>query len=254
VSTAQPLYGLKSARPAFERRVLAIVPAYNEEACIHRTVAEILHCGTDVDVLVIDDGSTDRTFRQASEAGAQVLRLPVNLGIGGAMQAGYLQAVRGGYGYAIQLDGDGQHPAPEIQRLLDCLQERDVDMVIGSRFLGNGGFRSTVTRRMGIRFFSWLLRWLTGRRYTDPASGFRLVNRRAMELFARQYPEDYPEPESILLCCRHGLQVEEIPVTMRPRETGTSSIRSFRVLYYMTKVTLSLLMCRLRLWEQPSVR
>jgi glycosyltransferase involved in cell wall biosynthesis len=229
-----------------QSRVLAIVPAYNEEACIDRTVTEILASGVDIDVLVVDDGSIDRTALRAREAGALVLRLPVNLGIGGAMQAGYLHASKHRYEYAVQLDGDGQHPAGELKRLLACIEQEQADVVIGSRFLDRKGFQSTVARRMGIRFFSRLLRVLTGQQFTDPTSGFRIAGRRAIGLFARRYSEDYPEPDAILLCCRNGLRVREIPVTMRARETGTSSIRSYRVVYYMVKVTLTLLVSQLR--------
>jgi glycosyltransferase involved in cell wall biosynthesis len=224
------------------RRNLAIVPAFNEADAIVSTVAAIHRLAPDFDVLVVDDGSTDDTGLQASRAGAGVLRMPFNLGIGGAMQAGYIYALERGYQIAVQVDGDGQHDARHIPELLDHLREDpELNMVTGSRFLAasGAGFQSSAARRAGIRIFSSLVSVITGQRVTDPTSGFRMTNRRGIELFAHDYPHDYPEVEAILLMHAHRLRSCEIPVLMRPRLTGESAISSTQSVYYMVKVLLA---------------
>ena len=229
-------------------RKLAIVPAYNEEAAVGATVRELLR-HSDFDVLVIDDGSADATAAVAAQAGAAVVSLPFNLGIGGAVQAGYQYALGGGYDYAVQVDGDGQHDPRELQRLLDHLTAHpELNMVTGSRFLVQEGdtYRSSRPRRMGIRIFGRILSLVVGQPVSDPTSGFRLVDRRGIELFARDYPHDYPEVEAVLLLHFHRLRSAEVPVRMRERTSGVSSINATRSVYYMVKVTLAILVGLLR--------
>lgn len=235
-------------------RNLAIVPAYNEVGAIARTVADIQANAPDFDVLVVDDGSTDETSQAARDAGADVIQLPFNLGIGGAVQAGYLYAHRQGYDIAVQVDGDGQHAAGEIQHLLEHLHAHPgTNMVTGSRFMHaeQDGFRSSAARRIGIRFFAVLLSVITRQRVTDPTSGFRMCDRKAIELFARDYPHDYPEVEAILMLHAHRLSRDEVPVTMRARTTGASSIRPLHSALYMVKVLLAILIGLLR--ARPNV-
>jgi glycosyltransferase involved in cell wall biosynthesis len=210
-------------------RLLAIVPAYNEGEIIARTVQEIHDCAPDFDVLVIDDGSCDQTAANAAAAGAGVLRLPFNVGIGGAMQGGYLYALEHDYDVAVQVDGDGQHDPRYIHELLRHLQgSPGCNMVTGSRFLepDAGGDRSSVPRRAGIGIFARVVSLVTRQRVTDPTSGFRMIDRLGIQLFARDYPQDYPEVEAILLMHAHRLHSREVPVRMRPRTSGVSSISS----------------------------
>jgi glycosyltransferase involved in cell wall biosynthesis len=224
------------------RRNLAIVPAFNEVEAIAPTVAAIHQSAPDFDVLVVDDGSSDATAERASASGAAVLRMPFNLGIGGAMQGGYIYALERGYEVAVQVDGDGQHDPRHIHDLLDRLRsDPELNMVTGSRFLDpdGEGYRSSAARRMGIRVFSWVVSLITGQRVSDPTSGFRMTSRRGIELFARDYPHDYPEVEAILLMHAHRLRSCEIPVQMRPRLTGESVISSSQSVYYMVKVLLA---------------
>jgi glycosyltransferase involved in cell wall biosynthesis len=224
------------------RRNLAIVPAFNEAEAISGAVAAIHEQAPDFDVLVIDDGSIDATAERARSAGAEVLRMPFNLGIGGAMQSGYIYALEQGYEVAVQVDGDGQHDPEHIRDLLERMHgDPELNMVTGSRFLDptGEGYRSSATRRMGIRVFSGVVSLITGQRVTDPTSGFRMTNRRGIELFAHDYPHDYPEVEAILLMHAHRLRSCEIPVQMRPRMTGESAISSTQSVYYMVKVLLA---------------
>jgi len=237
-------------------RYLAIVPAHNEAGAIAATVREVQDAAPDFDVLVIDDGSTDSTAQRARAAGARVVVLPFNLGIGGAVQTGYVWAAEHGYEVAVQVDGDGQHDPGHLPELLDRLHRAPrVDMVVGSRFLrrDNGGFLSSAPRRAGIRIFSRLLSAITGQPVTDPTSGFRMVNRTGIELFARDYPHDYPEVEAVLLIHAHKLRSCEVPVRMRPRTTGHSAISSTRPIYYMVKVLLAVFigLCRRHAAVEP---
>lgn len=224
--------------------ILVIIPAYNEEASIGSVIRDIRQHAPEADILVINDGSSDRTESRAREAGAKVLTLPYNVGIGGGMQTGYLYAKQMGYDVAVQMDADGQHPAGELPKLIAGIAGQD--LVIGSRFLGAATFRSSAVRRMGIAFFSRLVSWVTGERFTDTTSGFRAAGRKVIELYASYYPTDYPEVESIVYLKRQGCRIAEIPVEMRPRTTGRSSITPWRSAYYMVKVTLSVLMSALR--------
>jgi len=236
-------------------RQLAIVPAYNEEASIGGVIADLHSNAPSFDVVVVDDGSTDDTSARARDAGVPVIRLPFNLGIGGAVQAGYQYALEGGYDYAVQVDGDGQHEAREIAGLLDFLRTRpDMHMVTGSRFLmvDEHNHRSTRTRRLGIAVFARILSIITGQTVTDPTSGFRMVSRRGIELFARDYPHDYPEVEAVLMIHAHALNSAEVPVRMRERTGGTSSINASRSFYYMVKVLLAIFVGLFR--SKPTVR
>jgi hypothetical protein len=228
--------------------LLAIVPAYNEADAIGSTVRDLQRHAPDFDVLVIDDGSTDDTARCASSAGALVLRHPFNLGIGGAVQSGYQFALERGYEVAVQVDGDGQHDARQIGDLLQALRsDPAINMVTGSRFLQQcDGYQSTASRRLGIRIFARMLSMVTGRRVTDPTSGFRMCDRNGIELFARDYPHDYPEVEAVLMVHFHRLNTIEVPVRMRSRQGGVSSIRSTASAYYMIKVLLAVFVGLLR--------
>ncbi len=223
-------------------RVAAIVPALNEARSLPRLAESLRAHAPACDVCVVDDGSTDGTADVAASLGWSVLRLPVNLGIGGAVQAGYLWALERGYDVAVQVDGDGQHDPAWLRALLAPIEAGAADVVIGSRFLSDGGFRSTLVRRAGILYLSWFLRIRCGARVTDATSGFRAAGRRAIALFARYYPSDYPEPEAIALAARAGLRVREVPVAMRSREHGASSITPLRTLYYLVKVSLALVL------------
>jgi len=203
-------------------------------------VESIRASAPDFDVLVIDDGSTDGTARRAREAGTQVLVHPFNLGIGGAVQSGYRYAFDQGYDEAVQVDADGQHDPAEISKLREGMREYGVDMAWGSRFLERTGYKAPLARRFGIGLFSFVLSRISGQRVTDPTSGFRLCNRRAIELFARDYPHDYPEVEGILMLHAHRLRAREVPVRMHPRRDGRSSITSGESMYYMVKVLLAI--------------
>jgi glycosyltransferase involved in cell wall biosynthesis len=194
-----------------------------------------------VDILVVDDGSDDVTRRVARDHGSKVLRLRRNSGIGVAMKAGYRYAVRRGHHYAVQVDADGQHDPKFIESMIRPLLAGECDLVIGSRFLENRGFVSSFARRIGIRFFSFLLFLLTRQWISDPTSGNRAMNRKSLELFAVDYPFDYPEPESLLTLIQGGLRVKEVPIRMDPRRAGKSSISIERAFYYMIKVTLAIL-------------
>jgi len=238
-------------------RVLVVVPAFNEARSLPAVAAGLRACGTPVDVCVVDDGSTDGTAEVARGLGLQVLRLPLNLGIGGAVQTGYRWARARGYDAVVQLDGDDQHDATSLPALLGPLECGQADLVIGSRFLQPGGFRSTPTRRLAIRYLSWFLRFRCGARVTDPTSGFRAAGPRALALFADDYPSDYPEPEAVALARRRGLTVMEVPAGMRARSQGRSSISALGSIYYLVKVSVALLLLphrRLATGARPSGR
>lgn len=221
-------------------RVLVIVPAYNEQDCIVETVRRIKETG--YDYVVVNDGSKDNTLKLCRENGINVLDLPQNLGIGGAVQAGHKYAQHYGYDIDVQVDGDGQHDPGYIPQLVKMIED-GADLAIGSRFVQEtDGFQSTWLRRVGITWLSGLLKLLTGKLVTDPTSGFRASGRRAIELFSENYPMDYPEPESIALALENGLSLSETPVNMLERQNGSSSIGGFSSVYYMVKVTLAIIL------------
>ena len=231
---------------AEKMRTLIIIPAYNEAGHIGRVIQELRSTCPSFDLLVINDNSSDATFTQAKAEGAHVVSLPYNLGIGGAMQTGFQYARSHGYAFAVQLDGDGQHDPRYIRDILTPLYNQDYNLCIGSRFLDTKGFQSSLLRRLGIRFFSWLISNLSGQHTSDPTSGFRAADQRAIALFAGDYPVDFPEPESIVIAKRAGCRIGEVPVIMRNRFGGHSSIRFLKSGYYMLKVTIAIILCVLR--------
>jgi glycosyltransferase involved in cell wall biosynthesis len=248
LTTAAPSR-LERKRPTLRR--IALVPAHNEEMTVATVVDEIKRFDPDFDVLVIDDGSTDRTAEAAEAAGANVVRLPYNLGIGGAVQTGIQYARDHDFDLAIQVDGDAQHPPREIPKLMAPIIDGSADLVIGSRFLGTGDYEPPVSRLVGIKLLARLVSLIVGQRVTDTTSGFRAMNRRAIQLFAADYPHDYPEVEATVLVFRHRLRMVEVPVQMRVRTSGSSSIRFHRSAYYMVKVILALLVGLFRRYPTP---
>lgn len=225
---------------------LVIIPAYNESGSIVKAVDDIRENAPGFDYVVINDCSTDNTLSICRKNKINHVNLSVNLGIGGAVQTGYIYACQNGYDIAVQFDGDGQHDAAYLEMMAQELVNSQSDMVIGSRFIEKEGFQSSGLRRVGIRYFSVLIRLMTGKGVTDPTSGMRMVNRDVMRIYAESYPKDYPEPESVVAILRMGKKVKEVPVVMREREEGTSSIGGFKSVYYMIKVTLAIFMERLR--------
>jgi glycosyltransferase involved in cell wall biosynthesis len=241
VHLAQPL--IEDAQAA---RLLIIIPAFNEEASIGRVIGQVREAVPHADVVVINDGSTDATAAIAEKCGAVVLNLPHNLGIGSAMQTGFMYARDNGYEIAIQVDGDGQHDPQEIPEIVAKLSSSGADIVIGSRYIEDRGYITPWPRRMGIIILSAIISLIVRKRITDPTSGFRALNRRTIHFCAHDYPFDYPEPESVVLFKQAGLKVHEVPVTMNPRYGGQSSITPLRSGYYMVKVILAILIGLLR--------
>lgn len=234
-------------------RIVAVVPAFDEEGAIGSVVGEIRAFDPAIDVVVVDDGSTDETAANARAAGAAVVRLPFNLGIGAAVQTGFRYALEHGYDVAVRLDGDGQHDPLELPKLLEPLSRDEADVVTGSRFREDGsGYRPPLARRLGISWFARLVSLLSGQRVTDTTSGFQALNRRGIALFASDYPSDYPEVEATVLLLKHRLRLVEVSVRMREREHGSSSITFLRSLYYAVKVTLALLVAMGRRYAVPS--
>jgi glycosyltransferase involved in cell wall biosynthesis len=224
-----------------ERRRVAIVPAYNEEQAIGGVVREIKAFDPGLDVVVIDDGSPDGTSAAARAAGAAVVRLPFNLGIGGAVQTGFKYALAHGYELAVRLDGDGQHDPTELPKLIEPLVAGEADIVVGSRFAGGpDAYRPPFARRIGIGLFAGVVSLLVRQRVTDTTSGFQALNLKGIRLFADDYPHDYPEVEATVMVVKHRLTLLEVPVRMREREHGRSSITALQSLYYVVKVLLAL--------------
>ena len=228
-------------------KVLLIIPAYNEEESLRSLIEEIKTVCPYVDYLVVNDCSSDDTERLLEELGANYITLPCNMGIGGAVQSGYRYAAQNGYDIAIQIDGDGQHDVRFVKDMVKLIEDKQADVVIGSRFIDKEGFQSSQARRIGIRILSMLIRLMCGAKVKDVTSGFRAVNRRFIELFAENYPDDYPEPEVIVTAKLYGAVIKELPVIMRKRTTGKSSINLKRSIYYMIKVSLAIIICRISL-------
>ncbi len=220
--------------------ILIIVPAYNEEASIPGVIRDLKEQIPHAEILVVDDGSEDQTAQRAREMGVMVLNLPFNLGIGGAVQTGYLYAQQNDYDIAVQFDGDGQHKAAEVKKLIEPLTSGRADLAIGSRFLSPGAYQAPIFRKLGLRIFSFILSQILGMTVTDSTSGFRAANRRAIEFFSRSYPDDYPEVESLVLQHKMNMRMEEVAVAMRERTGGKSSITPVRSAYYMTKVLMAI--------------
>jgi glycosyltransferase involved in cell wall biosynthesis len=225
-------------------KVLIVIPCYNEEASIPLVLNELqqitLPGGYQMSVLVVNDSSKDNTSVVARKSQAIVIDLPVNLGIGGAVQTGILFARDNGFDIAIQLDGDGQHPPKELAKMINYHLETGANVVIGSRFLEKEGFQSSFARRLGIGYFHWVNRIMTGMHIYDSTSGFRLFDRAAIKIASSYYPDEYPEPESLIIFSKAGLKIAEVPVVMSARQGGQSSIRHFGSLYYCIKVSLAM--------------
>lgn len=226
-------------------KTLIIIPAFNEEGSIEKVVNNLTEKFPQYDYLVVNDGSTDGTKNICSGNGYQVVNLVINMGIGGAVQTGYRYARDNHYDIAVQIDGDGQHDVSFLAEMIKLIEENKADVVIGSRFVEKEGFQSSQIRRVGINFLSILAWVLTGVRVKDITSGYRVINRRFINIFAEDYPSDYPEPEAMVIAAVHGGRIVEYPVVMRERENGESSITLKKSVYYMIKVTLAMLIRRL---------
>jgi glycosyltransferase involved in cell wall biosynthesis len=234
-------------------RAIAIVPAFNEEGTVADVISELRGYDSEIEILVIDDGSHDKTAEAARVAGARVLRLPFNLGIGGAVQTGFRYADENGFNLAVRVDGDGQHDPMQLAAVVEPVVRGDANIAVGSRYLTprESGYRSSVPRRLGIRILSGVVSILTRQRITDPTSGFQALDRKAIALFAADYPHDYPEVEAIVLVKRHRLTLVEVPIRMRPRAGGQSSIGLLASIYYMVKVLLALFVGTFRRYTTP---
>lgn len=224
-------------------KTLIIIPAYNEGKCIKKVVDNLMEVNKNVDVLVVNDGSKDNTLIEAKKTKARVLDLPFNLGIGGAVQAGYIYANKNNYDIAIQLDGDGQHNPKYIEEMVKIIEESKAEMVIGSRFITKTGYNQTFARMLGIRVIRGIMKLFAGKKIFDPTSGYRAVNKRIIKKFSENYPYDYPEPDTNMRLLKEKVEIIEIPVEMNNRETGKSSITPLKSVYYMIKVTLAMLIC-----------
>ena len=235
-------------------RLLIIIPAFNEETNLTSVVDEIINDYPQYDYVIINDCSTDSTERLCHKKGYNYISLPVNLGIGGAVQCGYRYALENGYDVAVQLDGDGQHNVAYIEHLLQPILEDKSDMVIGSRFINKEGFQSSLIRRLGIFIIKIVIKLCCGAVITDTTSGFRAVNKALIKLFAEEYAHDYPEPEAIVSTALNGFRVAEVPVMMNERMGGESSINSLRAIYYMLKVPLALIVYRLSIKKTKQKR
>ena len=228
------------------KKKLVIIPAYNERGNIVKTVRDIIENAPSFDYVVINDCSKDDTRAICEKHGFHVVNLPVNLGIGGGVQTGYLYAMQEGYDIAVQFDGDGQHNGRYLEMMADKLEEEKLDMLIGSRFIENEGFQSSFMRRLGINIISFMIKLFTGKKIYDVTSGYRACNKELINFFADNYADDYPEPEAIITSVLSGFKVGEVPVVMVERQGGTSSIRSLKSAYYMIKVCLALVVDRIK--------
>ena len=228
-----------------DMKCLIMIAAYNEEENLEKVVGNLIANYPQYDYVVINDGSTDATAQICERNHYSHINLPMNLGIGGAIQTGYLYACNNGYDIAIQLDGDGQHDPAYIEDLIKPIMEDQADYVIGSRFINHEGFQTSGMRRAGIVFLSGLIRILCFKKVRDVTSGFRAVNRKFVEKFSMNYPPDYPEPEAIMDAVMNRGRIVEIPVIMHERAGGKSSINIRRSIYYMIKVSLDIFICRI---------
>ncbi len=233
------------------KKVAIVIPCYNEAGNIERVIDQIRslpsNTAYELHPIPVNDCSTDHTLDIVKGLGVQYLNLPINLGIGGTVQAGFKYAFHENFDIAIQLDGDGQHPPSEIHKIVEPLVNNEADIIIGSRFLDKEGFQSSIMRRFGIKYFYWLNKGLTGLKIHDGTSGFRAFNKKALKLVHANYPDDYPEPEAIVLFHLQGLTFKEVPVIMKARDFGESSIQSFKSVYYMLKVTIAILSTYIKL-------
>jgi len=234
-------------RDVDKSKVLVIIPAYNEEKNIGRVITEIRECVGDIQIVVVNDGSSDETALVAKKAGASVINLPCNLGYGGAVQTGFKYAVSKGYEYCIQIDGDGQHDPHCIEDLLKVVQNGEADIAIGSRFLGNSQYKIPLFRRLGMIIFGKIVSVIIKQKITDPTSGYQALNRRVMQFFAHDnYPSDYPDADTIILLNFAGFKVKEVPVVMRSRIFGNSMHNKLKSLYYIYKMFLAIFILLLR--------
>lgn len=234
--------------PLNEKKLLVIIPCFNEEASIARLLTELLNLNLayNLSIAVVNDCSTDNTLSVIRPFNIVVLNLPVNLGIGGAVQTGFKYAHQNNYDLAVQMDGDGQHPPTELLKLLSHYEKTLANVTIGSRFILKEGFQSSLLRRIGIAYFHRLNQLFTGKRILDITSGFRLLDKKAISIAAENYPDEYPEPESLVAFAKSGLTIEEIAVAMKERQGGQSSIRSFSSIYYMIKVSIAMFFAYIR--------
>ena len=226
-------------------KVLIIVPAYNEQDNIEKVVRNLTEKCPEYDYLIVNDCSKDDTPEICDREKFNHIDLCCNLGIGGGVQSGYLYAYQIGYDYAVQIDGDGQHDPVYISEMIELLEKENADMAVGSRFITKEGFQSSGMRRFGINFLSGLIKLVSGAKVKDVTSGFRVVNKKYIEFFSKEYADDYPEPEAIVAVTLSGGKVVEAPVVMYEREGGVSSISPFKSVYYMIKVTLAILLYRM---------
>ena len=225
---------------------MVLVPAYNEEASISRLLADVRRHLPGAALVVVDDGSADRTAEVAREAGARVLRLPCNLGVGPAVQTGFRYAIESGFDYLIRLDGDGQHPPAEALKLIEAMRSQPTDLVVGTRYGEGSTYRGNWFRRVVLKGLALFISIICRKWITDPTSGFWLVSRPLLQCFALHYPSDYPEAEAIALLRRQGFSLEEVPVAFKPRQAGESSIRAWGTVLFAAKVFLALFVDRLR--------
>ena len=214
-------------------KILVIIPAYNEEKSILTTVQTLRNIHPEVDAIVVNDASKDKTKKILSENHIHYIDLPVNLGIGGGVQTGYMYAYRNGYDVAIQMDGDGQHPASELDKIIAPIKDGRADIVVGSRFVNKEGFQSSAIRRFGIKFLSSLIYLCTGKHILDVTSGYRAVNRKYIKIFSEEYAQDYPEPEALVTAAKKGAEIVEVPVMMKVRQGGIRSLSQIKSIYYM---------------------
>lgn len=226
-------------------RILLIIPAYNEAQSIDYVIQNIIRNYPQYDYVIVNDGSTDNTYDICKQRGYNVLNLSVNLGIGGAVQAGYLYAKRNHYDIAVQIDGDGQHDVAYVKDVIEPILQGRADVVVGSRFVKKEGFQTTSSRRMGISLLSLFIKICTGKKIYDVTSGFRAANSKFIDVYGMDYPRDYPEPEALVIAMVYGGTVCEVPVVMKERQGGTSSINLKRSIYYMIKVSLAIFVRRL---------